>query len=454
MAIKQKFEHQQKPIFTQSLRQSIKILELPLLELKNIVEAELVENPVIEEVQKDPSSEAAITPQPQTEAPPEEDNTSIFEKGTAPKEFADYEKPIPGKKESLEEALLRQLRINAKDESQIKIGTHIIDHIDENGYLREAIPALCAKAQASEEEVTKTLKLIQTFEPAGVGARDLKECLLIQLKKRNENDSLMLKLVENYIEDLAGQDLNKLLKKLKCTREELAHCIKKIRGLEPKPGRSYSTDEIAYIIPDITIEEKDEMLNIFAKDDTIPAVRINPVYKNMLKSKKVNEETKNFIRQRLANANNLIRAIASRKQTLTRVVSIIAETQKEALLEGIEKLKPLSLKEVAEKLGLHESTISRVVMNKYVETPIGIFALRDFFSTSLKREDGEDVSSQSIKLKIQELIEAEDKAHPLKDHEIAEFLKESEKTPIARRTVAKYREMLKIPPAPQRRRSI
>ena len=252
----------------------------------------------------------------------------------------------------------------------------------------------------------------------------------------------------------AKKDLKRLCKKLKCSKEELMEGIKKLHSLEPKPGRSYSSDDTVYCIPDITIEEKDDTLNISTKDDTIPTIRINPTYKNMLKSKKVNEETKNFIRQKLQNAHSLIRAIQSRKATLARVVLIIAETQKEALLEGMDKLKPLTLKEIADRVNMHESTISRIVMNKYAQTPIGIFALKDFFSTSLKNADGKNISSQSIKFKIKEWVEAEDKTRPLRDREIVNLLMESEKIPIALRTVAKYRESLKIPPVSQRRQSL
>lgn len=451
MALNQRLEHSQKPIFTQSLRQSVKLLELPLLELKNTIEAEIIENPVIEEVQ---ASSQDIAPSPAQDSREDETSLASLDREIAPRELDNYEKPIPGKKESLADVLLRQLRINAKEERQIKIGTIVIHHIDENGYLRDELSSLCAEAECSEEELLDTLKLIQTFDPAGVGAQDVKECLLIQLEKSGNTDPLCRKVVEEYLQDLAGKDMNHLCRKLKCSEEELKTCVAKIRRLEPKPGRTYSSDETAYVIPDISIEEKDGELTISTRDDTLPTIRVNPLYKNMLKSKKVNEETKNFIREKLRNANNLIRAIYQRKDTLTRVISIIAETQKEALLDGMEKLKPLTLKEIAQRVGMHESTISRIVMNKYVQTPTEIFALRDFFSTSLKTETGEDVSSQSIKLKIKELVDSEDKAKPLRDQEIADLLKESEKTPIARRTVAKYREMLKVPPASRRRRSI
>lgn len=438
MALSQRLEHRQKAVFTQSLQQSMKILELPLLELKEVVEAELIENPVIEEAEKNIDT-------------PQEALGEFMPTRTGSDEDA-YEKAIPGKRENLTEALLKQLRINAADEEQVRIGTALINNIDENGYLRESLSAVCAESGCSEEDALKALRLIQTFEPAGVGARDIKECLLIQLDKKQDKDPLSRRLIEECLQDLARKDLKqKVCKKLKCESEELARCIKKIHSLEPKPGRGYSNEEATYVIPDISIEEKDDTLRVSTKDDSIPVIRVNPTYKNMLRSKKTDEKTKDFIREKLKNATNLINAITQRKETLTRVITIIAETQKEALLEGMDKLRPLSLKEIAEKVSLHESTISRIVMNKYVQTPIGIFPLRGFFSTSLKKEDGEDVSAQSIKLKIRELIENEDKTRPLRDQEIVGQIRQTEKLSLARRTVAKYRKMLKIPPVSERR---
>ncbi len=438
MALHQRLEHRQKAVFTQSLQQSMKILELPLLELKEVVEAELIENPVIEEAEKNIESPIeALGEFPPTRQESDEDA---------------YEKAIPGKKENLTEALLKQLRINAADEEQLRIGTTLINNIDENGYLRETLSNICAESGCNEEDALKVLKLIQTFEPSGVGARDIKECLIIQLDKKQDNDILTRRVVEECLEELAHKDSrHKVCKKLKCDDAQLARCIEKIHSLEPKPGRGYSNEEASYVIPDISIEEKDDTLRVSTKDDSIPIIRVNPTYKNMLRSKKTDEKTKDFIREKLKNAANLINAITQRKETLTRVITIIAETQKEALLEGMDKLKPLSLKEIAEKVSLHESTISRIVMNKYVQTPIGIFPLRGFFSTSLKKEDGEDVSAQSIKLKIQELIDNEDKTKPLRDQEIVEQIKEAEKLTLARRTVAKYRKILKIPSVSERR---
>ncbi len=448
MTIRQRLEQRQKPVFAQSLTQSVKILELPLMELRTAVEAELTENPVVEELSRETSPAS-----PEHEAsPPEDDGPLPFEQEVAPSELANYEKPIPGKKESLADFLLRQLRINAREEEELRIGTHLINNIDENGYLGQGIEPLCQEADCGQERLLSILALIQTFDPAGVGSRDLRECLLIQLKKNGETDPLLINLVTDHLEELAAGNLKKLCKKLKCDHGQLLACLQKIHRLEPKPGRSFSTDEVGYVTPDVSVEEKDEALTVITKDDSIPTLRINPVYRNMLKSKKVGDETKEFIRQRLTQAGNLIRAIENRRKTLLKVVAVIAEFQREAMTEGLDKLRPLTFKEVADQVQMHESTISRVVMHKYIQTPAGLFRLKDFFSGSLKTSGGDSVSAQSVKEKIRELVEAEDGNKPLRDQEIADLLREAEKTPIARRTVAKYREMLKIPPASRRRR--
>ena len=449
MTVRQRLEHGQRLVFTQTLQQSVRILELPILELKGVLENELAENPAMEETAP-PASSADENQTPVRETP-EDDNTSLYDKEFTPREFDGFENPLPGKKENLEDFLLRQLRINAKDENLLKSGIMLVQQIDENGYIRGDINILADAIQVSIEDVHKALSLIQTFDPPGVGARDLKECLLIQLKKNCQTDPLTVELIEKHLPELAEKNIEKLCKKLKCSQEELALSLAKIHSLEPKPGRSFSSEETPYVIPDIIIEEKDDKLLISIKDDVMPVVRVNPVYKNMLKSKKTNEKTKDFIRERILNANNLIRAIQSRKDTLLKVCGLIADTQKEAILEGIEKLKPLSLKEVALKCGIHESTVSRVVANKYVQAPAGIFPLKDLFSTGLKTSDGEDIASERIRHKISELVDEEDKSKPLKDHELTRIIQEDEKTTIARRTVAKYREALKIPPASKRR---
>jgi RNA polymerase sigma-54 factor len=450
MAFKQKFEHRQKQVFSQGLRQTIKVLELPILELKEVIEAEMVENPAIEEIQEPLTP--LLTPEIK-ERKTEETEANTYEEmsGNGGRdESTPYEKPLAGKKESLCDSLLRQLRIAADSEDVLSAGGELILYIDENGYLRDEALEDPAIKTIAPETLNKALELIQTFDPAGVGARNLKECLLLQLCREDDNPLARL-IVGDHLEELAHLDKEKLCKKCKCAIEGLEAALKKIHSLEPKPGRSFDEESISYIIPDITVEEKDDELFVNVEHASLPVMRVNPTYKNMLRSKTVDETTKEFIREKIKNATSLIHAIRSRRETLAKVVELIVTIQEEAVREGMEKLKPLTCKEVAEKTGLHESTISRILMNKYVQTPLGVFALKDFFSTSLKTNEGEDISSQRIKMKIQELIEQEDKNKPLTDQALAIMIAEQEKTQLARRTVAKYRESLNIPPTSQRR---
>jgi RNA polymerase sigma-54 factor len=364
-----------------------------------------------------------------------------------------YEKPIPDKKENLQDYLGRQLRISCSDKEDLRAGMALIRQIDPNGYLQADLKALAEEISCSPEKIADILSLIQTFDPPGIAARNLKECLLLQLERNKTDDPILRSLIEEHLEDLADGRQLKLLRKFKCTPEELQQEISKIHGLEPKPGRGFFDEETTYIIPDIVIEEKNDTLTVVTREESLPIIRINPVYRAMLRDKKVDEKTKDFIREKIANGSNLMRAIRNRRDLLLHVLTIVAETQKEALTQGLDKLRPLSLKETAEKAGMHESTMSRIVMNKYVQTPIGIFALRRFFSTGFKTKDGEDVSSQSIQFKVKDLIDSEDKNHPLRDGDIVRLLKETQHIDIARRTVVKYRKALGIPSVPQRRKN-
>ncbi|MGE5279928.1 MAG: RNA polymerase factor sigma-54 [Deltaproteobacteria bacterium] len=455
MTTRQRFEQRQKAAFSQSLRQTIKALELPVLELRRLVEAELQENPVLEEVQPPASAADSLADRLKAASAPEDENDYAgLSREVMPGEIANYERPVPGRRETLTESLLRQLRINAKDEKQMALGMHLIMHINENGYLSEEIQTPEPSISYTRQEFEETLDLIQTFDPPGVGARDLKECLLIQLARRGEKDALLMKLVKDYIDELAEHHFDKICRKLKCSRETLAAKIHKIHSLEPKPGRVFATDDPVYVIPDVFIEEKDGELAVVTDDEKVPVIRVSASYRGMLRTRTVDETTKEFIREKIKNATRLIHAIRTRRDTIRRVVGLLADIQREAILEGMEKLKPLSLKEIAFKTGLHESTVSRIVMNKYVQTPIGIFPLRDFFSTGMKNAAGEDVSAERLRCLVRDIIEEEDKTHPLSDLAVARMLADSENVAIARRTVAKYREAQNIPPASKRKQTL
>ena len=409
------------------LRQSLNILALPLLEIKNLIEKELEDNPLLEESPPQKNTEAPLPP------PDSQDRPNL-----------DFRLNLLTKKATLQDVLLRQLSMFTNADEDFKIGQEIIGNIDENGYLKATLTEIATALNVSTDKAENVLKLIQQFEPAGVGARTVSECLLIQLELNNDQDPLMRKIIECHMEDVAKKNYSLIAKALKEPIENIEPRIKKVLKLDPKPGRNYSPDETQRIIPDITIDEKDDKLEITINNEDIPNLNINETYRQMLKKNGLDSQAKEFLTQKLHNALELLRAISKRQTTLRNIVEVVAQIQQEAITEDFSHLKPLTFNEVAQKINMHESTVCRAVMNKYVKTPYGVVALKDFFSSHLLDQNGESVSSAHIKRLIKELIEQEDKKHPLSDEEIAQHLTKEKNLKISRRTVTKYREELKI----------
>lgn len=352
----------------------------------------------------------------------------------------------------MQDVLLRQLGMFADTEEEAKIGQEIIGNIDENGYLTTTLEEIARSLGVTAEKVEKVLRLVQRFEPPGVAARTPSECLLIQLELTKEYDPLTGKIVEFHLEDVAKKRLTHIAKCLKEPLEKIEPCIKKILKLDPKPGRNYSNDEPAQVVPDIIIEDNDEELSITINNEDTPTVNINQDYRQLLKDPEIDPRTKEFLREKLHNAMELMRAITKRSSTLRKVMEVIVEIQQEAIREGMSYLKPLAFREVAQKIEMHESTVCRVVMNKYVLTPHGIVALKDFFTSRLQAANGESVSSNFVRRRIKELIDAEDKKNPLSDEQIAAIISRENNLTVARRTIAKYREELRLLSSPYRKR--
>jgi RNA polymerase sigma-54 factor len=328
-------------------------------------------------------------------------------------------------------------------DEEFAIGQEIIGNIDENGYLKTHLEEIARALNVPLEKVENTLKIIQQFDPAGVAARTISECLLIQLELSQEKDPLLRKIVENHLEDVAKKNYSQIAKTLKEPLEKIEPLIQKILKLDPKPGRNYSLDENQRIIPDIIINEKDEELEISINNEDIPSLNINKAYKEMLKNDHLEPGAKEFLVQKMRNALELLRAISKRKFTLRKIVEAVVEIQQDAIKEDLSYLKPLTFKDVAMRLNLHESTVCRAVMNKYVELPGRIVALKNFFLSHSYEENGQFVSSNRIKKLIKEFIEQEDKKQPVSDQDIVAKLKENNLA-VSRRTVAKYRDELKI----------
>lgn len=420
MELRQRIEL--KKLLVPQMRQSLNILAMPLLHIKELVENELESNPLLEEL-RPPSCQVNA------------DNSDL-----------DFRLSLITKKVSLHDILLRQLGMFTNNDEDFRIGQEIIGNINENGYLKAGLSGIAIALGVAEEKVETVLKLIQGFEPAGIGARSISECLCKQLELANEKDPLLMKIAACHLEDVAKKNYSLIARNLKIPPENVEPLIKKILKLNPKPGRNYSSEEIHRVIPDITVEvdDDDESIEISVNNEDIPALNLNQAYKDMMKDEKIDSQTKEFLAQKYRNALELLRAVSRRQDTLRKIAEAVVEIQKEAVKEGLSRVKPLTFAQVAQKTGMHETTVCRAVMNKYVKTPHGIVALRDFFPSRIHDKAGLCVSSNHVKRLIKELIDGEDKGRPLSDEDIRAILNKEKSLDISRRTVTKYREELKI----------
>jgi RNA polymerase sigma-54 factor len=417
-----------------ALTQSLKVLTMTSLDLRTLIEEEMVNNPCLEEGPPE-DIQSPLLPANHSQDLPQDD---LMDK-------------INPKEVSLQEVLLRQLGMFVNTDTELIIGHEIIGNIDENGYLKVSLEELAATLSFPIEEIAKVLNLIQQFEPAGVGCRNIPECLSIQLKKDNETDPLIFKILENHLEDIAKKNYSLIAKQLKELPEKIEPLIHKILKLDPKPGRNYSTQVAQRIIPDITIKEKDESLDVIINNEYFPTIIISKVYKQMLNQDNLDPAAREFIENKMRAAQELLRAVGKRTTTLRRVAEKLVGIQQDAIREDLSFLKPLTFAELAKQLDIHETTVCRTVMNKYIDTPCGIVALKDLFTTKINDGNGQAVSVNYIKKTIRELIEQEDKKHPLSDEVITKLLSERFNLKAARRTVAKYREEFKIPSTAFRR---
>jgi RNA polymerase sigma-54 factor len=418
-----------------ALTQSLKVLTMTSLDLRALIEEELVNNPCLEEGPPESDLQPPLPPTDYSQGLPQDDLTDKIN----PKEV------------SLQEVLLRQLGMFVNTDAELIIGHEIIGNIDENGYLKATLEELALTLKMPIEEVARVLSLIQEFEPSGVGCRNISECLSIQLKKDNEADPLIFKIIENHLEDIAKKNYSLIAKQLKELPEKIEPLIHKILKLDPKPGRNYSIHAPQRIIPDILIKEKGQVLEVIINNEYFPTIIISKVYKQMLKKDNLDPAAREFIENKMRAAQELLRAVGKRTTTLRRVTEKLVGIQQDAIKEDLSFLKPLTFAQLAKELDIHETTVCRTVMNKYIDTPCGTVALKDLFTTKINDGNGQAVSVNYIKKTIKELIEQEDKKHPLSDEDVAKLLLERFNLKAARRTVAKYREEFKIPSTAFRR---
>lgn len=449
-----KLEMNQKLIMTPQLRQAIAILQLSSLELAEMVEQEILENPVLELEEKVPAESSE-------EEAADSQTLEYFDWADYFAERADGYSGLTAADEvpfttfvsagaTLQDHLEMQLHFAVLSQEARNIGGYLIGCIDDNGYLCGSVAEAAEVLGTSDELILEVLKVIQTFDPTGVGARDLRECLSIQVTQKDIEDPIVLAIIDKYLDEVAAGHYKNIADKLGCTPHVVQNAVDFIRTLDPKPGRAFASGEQpCYIIPDITVERINGSYVIIINDNNIPRLTINPYYRRIVRD--ADTDAKKFVEGRINSAVWFIKSIEQRRRTLYNVVNAIIDLQRDFFDRGPKFLRPLIMKKVADQLGIHESTVSRAIANKYVDTPHGLFSLRTFFSAGLQGVDGASLAAATVKREIKDMIGQEDPGQPLSDQIIAETLV-SKGITVSRRTVAKYREELGIPSSCKRKR--
>lgn len=476
------------------LYQAMELLYMPLLDLQQHLKQELAENPFLEMSEADVQEEVELEEEGKDEPDEEIDWEEIlldgFDAGGRRQlyEQKEYFQPTPVETPDLQDYLTEQLHLLDLSEREVRMGEEIIGNIDDDGslschleevlfgvneWLIEVRSVALRRAEEIEDEEEKheelgrieelfspyeldeaeaVLERIQGFDPPGVGARDLRESILIQLRRKGMGDSLSALLVDEHFDDLVNHRWVEIAKARGLTPLAVQDAADEIAKLDPKPGLRHSADPERYVIPDLIVEKIDDEYMVFVNDTSLPRLRLSRAYREVARDKnKFKGENKEFISSKLNSANWMIQAIEQRRQTMLKVMHFIVDRQRAFFERGVQYLKPLTLREVAEHIEMHESTVSRVTNEKFVQTPRGVFPLKYFFSSGLSTTSGEDISARGVRDKIQNLVEDEDTKKPLTDQAIVNLLK-SEGVKIARRTVAKYRDQLGILPARMRKR--
>lgn len=448
----------QQLVLTQKMQQALQILQMSSMELEQHVQQELEQNPFLEVAQK--TEEPDLTPPVPTTSAPEEDQQ--FNEAWDLDRFADrwkegtdlsrnedldarrqyYENSIT-QEESLRAHLLGQLRVSVDDDALYAIGERIIiGDIDERGYFTGDLAALAEELQVEAAVVGQVLRLIQGFDPTGVGARDVVECLLLQIESEFPEEPQLRTLVERHMEELKKRQIPVIAKAMRISTDRVEHLKDLLATLNPWPGHQYSSGPPQYVTPDVVVEKADDRFVVRLMNDRTPEIRINNDYAKKMRDGAQRQDAE-YIRQKMESARWLTRNIEQRQQTIVKVAQSICDFQSEFLEKGVEHIRPLTLQVIADEVGVHESTVARTTRGKYIQTPQGLFELKYFFSPGLRRDVGEDQSSKSVMAAVRKIVEEEDKRKPLSDQKIADLLT-AQGLNIARRTVTKYREAMGI----------
>jgi RNA polymerase sigma-54 factor len=475
MEMKLNITQTQKLIMTPRLQQALKLLQVPTLELQQILKQEVLQNPLLEEVdevteQEDIDREASADEQnnEEPEDPAEEDPidwADFLQDGSLDRTYVpqsetsmEFLEKVPVTRTTLAESLLEQLHFLSLPDSTMLIAEFLVGSLDDRGWLVTSVPDITEALGVPQDEVERVLGVLQALEPAGVGARDLRECLLIQLDAKGERESLAWRMIHDHFDHLVNRRFPEIARLLKVSVLEVQEAADSIATLNPRPGTLVSAEDPKYVVPDLLVERVDEEYVVMLNDRNVPRLRLSSAYDSVIAAQRrganvsaEDKSTREFIHGKLASAKWLIQTIEQRRRTMIKVMNCIVREQREFFDKGIGFLRPLTLAQVARQINMHESTVSRVCSGKYVQTPRGVFELKFFFSSGLATDDGEDVSARTAKDIIRGLIDEEDKLEPLSDQRIMELLHERG-LQIARRTVAKYREQLQILSARLRRR--
>ncbi len=457
-------------VLAPQLRQSLHLLQVPILELQSVIQEELQTNPTLEErltAQEPVESPEDERPLKPGEEPPEEAFDQEFQVlAHLDDEWRDYFQMdhfnIPytrddearreffmnsiSQPESLQEHLLRQLTLVELDKEEVKIGELLIGNINDDGYFASSTADLAQATGYPREHIDEILAVIQEFNPIGVGATDLRECLLLQLKRLGMDDSPAAEIVRNHLDQLAAKKLPEIARAMKTPVDQIQKLAHFIATLEPKPGRMFTSESPTYVLPEVIVKKVNDDYIVIVNNDQIPHLHISKQYRKLMEDPQTPVETKKYIREKIQSSKFLINSIHQRQQTIFRIATEIVRVQRPFLDHGISHLTPLTMSDVAKVLGVHETTVSRAIANKYMQTPRGVFDMKYFFTPGFKTEDGASISNATIKDTIEQLVAEEDPEHPLSDQEIVGLLKEKGIN-VARRTIAKYRDKLNIQPS-------
>jgi RNA polymerase sigma-54 factor len=468
--------------------QSVEILQLPMQTLQERVEQELAENPVLEVADtadtatEQSSDDGSATPE-SIEAESAHGDTGDFEStgefehvesmaesypdvfdeesytGRRPVDTGEKDRKLdimqntPGRSESLQDHLYQQLTLDELTEHERRIAENVVYNIDDNGYLQFPLEEIARSMDEPAEigDLERVLELVQTLEPLGVGARSLKECLLIQARAEMGPESLEARIVEEHLDDVEHGRFDRIAAALDMDEDEVRRHVEHIAHLNPRPGAAFSNADVPFVVPDVIVEKSDSRFEVRLADDRIPPLYVSDAYRHLLKrGSKEKKTTKEFLRNKIQSARWLIEAIEQRRNTLRRVSQAIVAHQVEFMDRGLEGLRPLRMKQIAEEVDVHVATVCRAVANKYMETPQGVYEMKYFFPSGYTSDTGEEISDEVVRESVARAIENEDKSRPLSDEAIVKILND-EGIPIARRTITKYRKILGIPSSRQRK---